>query len=84
MTITVDITPEIQAALSRQAAAQGRAIEAYAASLLEQAVHLAGKPETTPAKDVLEAIERLRDFGKTHRLSLAGLTIRELRHQARP
>jgi hypothetical protein len=40
MTITVDITPEAQAELARQAAAQGRAIEAYVASLLEEAAHL--------------------------------------------
>jgi len=39
MTITVDITPEVQAELARQAAAHGRAIESYAASLLEEAVH---------------------------------------------
>jgi hypothetical protein len=31
-----------------------------------------------------EAIERLRTFGKTHGLSLNGMTIRELREQARP
>jgi Arc/MetJ-type ribon-helix-helix transcriptional regulator len=30
-----------------------------------------------------EAIERLRTFGKTHGLSLGGITIRELRHEAR-
>jgi hypothetical protein len=40
VTITVDIRPEVQAELARQAAAQGRAVEAYAASLLEEAVHL--------------------------------------------
>jgi hypothetical protein len=39
MTITVDIQPEVQAELARQAAAQGRPIEAYAASLLEEAIH---------------------------------------------
>ena len=39
MTITVDIRPEIQAELARQAAAYGGAIEAYAARLLEEAVH---------------------------------------------
>jgi len=38
MTITVDITPEVQAALERQAAAHGRAVEEHAASLLEEAV----------------------------------------------
>jgi plasmid stability protein len=40
MTITVNITPEVQAELARQAAAHGRAIEAHAASLLEEAAHL--------------------------------------------
>jgi hypothetical protein len=39
MTITVDIRPEVEAELARQAAAQGRAIEAVAAALLEGAVH---------------------------------------------
>ena len=46
MTITVHITPEVQAALVRRAAAQGRVLEAYAASLLEEAVHL---PTAAPA-----------------------------------
>jgi hypothetical protein len=46
MRITVDITPEVEAELARQAAASGRAIEAYAASLLEEAVCL---PTAHPA-----------------------------------
>jgi hypothetical protein len=37
-TITVDIRPEVEAELIRQAAACGRAIEAHAATLLEDAV----------------------------------------------
>lgn len=40
MTITVDITPAVQAELVRQATAHGRAVEDYAASLFEEAVHL--------------------------------------------
>ena len=40
MLITVDITPEVEAELIRQAAAHGRDIEAHAATLLEDAVHL--------------------------------------------
>ena len=40
MTITVDIRPEVQAELARQAAARGRALEAHAASLLEEAAHV--------------------------------------------
>jgi adenylosuccinate lyase len=39
MTITVDITLELEVELARQAAAHGRAIEAYAAHMLEEAVH---------------------------------------------
>ena len=37
MTSTIDIRPEVEAELSRQAAACGRALEAHAASLLEEA-----------------------------------------------
>jgi hypothetical protein len=39
MTITVDIRPEIQAELARQAAAQGQPVEVIAAALLEGAVN---------------------------------------------
>jgi plasmid stability protein len=85
MTIILNIAPEVEAELARRAAAHGRAIEAYAASLLEEAAHNpAGtdKAVAAPARD--EAIERLKVFGQTHRLSLGGITIRELRHEARP
>jgi hypothetical protein len=44
MTITVDIRPEVEAELVRQAAASGRAIEAHAATLLEDAVHMQARP----------------------------------------
>ena len=40
MTITIDIKPEVEAELARQAAARGRRIEAHAASLLEDAASL--------------------------------------------
>ena len=58
MTITVDIRPEVQAELARQAAAQGRPVEAYAASLLEEAVHL-------PAEAVNNAEKRNREGRKS-------------------
>ena len=64
MTITVDITPEVQAELVRQAANQGRALEAYAARLLEEAAHVSGssvKPGTSAeAKDMVELFAPLR------------------------
>ena len=40
MTIIIDIKPEVQEELSRQAAAHGVDIGAYAASLLEEAAHI--------------------------------------------
>lgn len=60
MTITVDITPEVQAELARRAAAQGRAIETYAASLLEEAAHLPVANPAPPAKDLVELFAPLR------------------------
>ena len=41
--------------------------------------------EPPQAKESREdAIERLRNFGRTHRLSLGGMPIQELRREARP
>lgn len=61
MTITVDITPEVQAELARQAASHGRAIEAYAASLLEEAVDLpAGATRPSRSKSLREVFEAVR------------------------
>ena len=48
MTIIVNITPEVQAALASQAAAHGRAIETYVASLLEEAAHVPLSQKPTP------------------------------------
>ena len=65
MTITVDIRPEIQAELARQAAARGSAIEAYAASLLEQAVEVPPSATRPPRgkslREVFEAVRGLAD-----------------------
>lgn len=61
MTITLDIRPELEAELTRQAAARGRAIEVHAATLLEDAVHR--QAETAPARTgqaLIDAGARLR------------------------
>jgi hypothetical protein len=60
MTITLDIRPELQAELARQAAMQGRAIETVAAALLEEAIRLPAIPSKTPAKDMVELFAPLR------------------------
>ena len=58
MTLTLDIRPEVQAELARQAAAQGRAIKSVAVGLLEQAVHLPVGP--APDADLIDIGERVR------------------------
>ena len=52
MNLTLDIKPEVQAALARQAAVQGRPVEAVAAALLEDAVNpiSAQQPAAAPAE----------------------------------
>ena len=60
MTITLEIAPELQAELARQAAARGSAVEAYAADLLEQAVHLpAGAASDANLIDIGEGVRGL-------------------------
>jgi len=61
MTITVDITPEVQAALERQAAAHCRAVEEHAANLLEEAVC---PPLGEPQHDMTAGPKRGRPPGR--------------------
>ena len=61
MTITLDIKPEIEAELSRQAAAQGLGIDEYAVTLLEEAAQATSvKPSLSMAKDMVELFAPLR------------------------
>ena len=62
MTITVDIRPEVQADLARQAAAQGRAVEAYAASLLEEAAHLPAGANRLSQDRLEETLREMAQF----------------------
>jgi hypothetical protein len=62
MTITLDIRPETQDELARQAAAHGMGLELFAASLLEKAAY---DPSVNPAlsataKDMVELFAPLR------------------------
>ena len=69
MTITVDITPEVKAALARQAATQGRALEAYAAGLLEEAARLpSGAGQAANLVDLCEPIRGLLGDDEIDRL----------------
>jgi hypothetical protein len=61
MTITVDIRPEVQAELARQAASRGTRIETYAASLLEEAVQLpAGEAQPSQVRNLVEVCAMVR------------------------
>ncbi len=89
MTITIDLEPQLQADLAREAATHGVAVDAYATRLIENAVRFPEGPRseadvTQPSPRVIEAIETLKGFGKVHRLSLGGMSIRDLRDEARP
>ncbi len=68
MTLTLDILPEVQAKLARQAALQGGAIESVAAALLEGAVHsvsdappaAATQPERQTGQALIDVFEDIR------------------------
>ena len=90
MTLTLEISPALESELTRQASARGIGVDAYATDLLSNAAHVpsalgaAGEAPARPSQEVLDAIDRLHNFGKKHGLSLGGMTIRELRDEARP
>jgi hypothetical protein len=60
VTITVDIRPEVQAELARQAAAYGSAIEAYAARLLEEAAHVSPELPPRTGQALIDAFSDIR------------------------
>jgi hypothetical protein len=62
MTITVDLKPEVQAELARLAASSGKPVEDYAASLLEEAVHLPAEAsaKTEKPKNLVDVCAMVR------------------------
>ena len=80
--MTIQITrPEVEA-LIRKRLETGKFEDAE--DVILHALRSSGAEIAEAGQQRAEAIERLRTFGKTHGLSLGGLTIRELRHEARP
>ncbi len=85
MSITIELAPEVQAELVRQAAKRGVRVDEYVAILIGSAARISQSSQSSaPSREVVEAVETLRSFGKAQRLSLGGMTIQELRHEARP
>jgi Arc/MetJ-type ribon-helix-helix transcriptional regulator len=80
--VTIQITkPEVEALINRRLKT-GAFKDAE--DVILQALRSSESGESGTEEVRREAIERLRTFGKTHGLSLGGMTIRELRHEARP
>jgi hypothetical protein len=68
MTIVIDIKPEVQKELSRQAAAHGVDIGAYAASLLEEAAHVPAGRKTLSPSQLENTLAELAQF--SHKIPL--------------
>jgi Arc/MetJ-type ribon-helix-helix transcriptional regulator len=80
--VTIQITrPEVEALIKRRL--ETGAFK-DAEDVILQALRSSEREELGSTEKRREAIERLKTFGKTHGLSLGGITIRELRHEARP
>ena len=83
-TITLDIKPEVQAELRAPGSGSRPPSRSVRRALLEDAIQtLCQQPAGAPV-EVVEACEQLKTFGKRQGLSLGGMTLRELRHEARP
>jgi len=79
MTVTLHITPEIEAVLIAQADARGLAIENYLLNLVEQFT-LSAKGEK-PLDGRAEAVARMIAFGDRYRLNLGEPITRALLHE---
>jgi hypothetical protein len=56
----IEVRPEVEAELVRQAALRGRPVEAYAATLLEEAARLPPASPTPVARNMVELFAPLR------------------------
>jgi len=75
--MTIQITrPEVEALINQRLQSGGFK---DAEDVILQALQSSGTPAPEAARERREAIERLKTFGKTHGLSLGGMSIRELR-----
>lgn len=80
--MTIQITrPEVEALINRRLKNGGFA---DAEDVVFQALKSSESEEQGTDEKRGAAIDRLMTFGKTHGLSLGGMTIRELREEARP
>jgi hypothetical protein len=62
MSIIINIKPEVQAELARQAAAHGVQLEPYAASLLEEAAHISATTKKLTKDQLDRTLQELAQF----------------------
>ena len=64
MTIIINIKPEVQEELSRQAAAHGVDVNSYAASLLEEAAHVPAGSKKLSQAQLEKTLEEIAQFSQ--------------------
>jgi hypothetical protein len=64
MTIIINIKPEVQEELSRQAAARGVDVNSYAASLLEKVAHVATVSKKLSQEQLDKTLEEIAQFSQ--------------------
>ena len=81
--MTIQITkPEVEALIKR--CLESGAFKDAEDLILQALTVLQSEESKQATEERRRAIAALRTFGKSHGLSLGGLSIRELRHEARP
>lgn len=82
MTVTLHLTPKVEAGLLAQAEASGMALEEYLLSLAEAAaIQTTPGAAATPQKARGEAVRRMLEFGEKHHLTLGEPITRKLLHE---
>jgi len=83
MTVTLHLTPEAETGLSAQAQAQGKSLEDYLHSLVNEAGAKAYRSSASfePVPRV-EAVRRMLEFGEKYRLQFDEPVTRALLHES--
>lgn len=79
VTVTLNLTPELEAGLVARANASGMDLERYLLSLIEEA---ALSSTETKQRARSEAIRRMLEFGEKHHLSLREPITRAVLHES--
>jgi hypothetical protein len=83
MTVTLHLRPEVEAGLLARAQANGKVLEDYVLSVVEEAAFSAAGSDEQSAEPIerAEAVRRMLAFGDRYRLSLGEPITRALLHE---